>query len=199
MSVRPIYRRYFWPAHDRQNRAWISETTKRLTEVAPDVIPRLERMYGLRWFRETVRVDAVWVGISQGAYTTLKPTHATIATGDASNGGWNAVEIVFHELSHALVLPLQDALNQALAGLGDGGRRHRVLWHVVQFYLTGTAVQQALAARGIAYTPYLEQGLFDRAWPQYRPVIAAQWAPYARGTTTRDEAVAGTVRMLGAQ
>jgi hypothetical protein len=197
-SSRPIYRKYFWPAHDRQNRDWIAAAVDRLTQVGPDCIARLERVYGTKWFTTTVRADVVWVGSIQGAYTTLDPTHATIASGEPSNSGWNAVEIVFHEMSHALVLPLQEALNAALRALDDHGGKHRQLWHVVQFYLTGTVVRQALAVKGIAYTPYLEStGLFDRAWPQYRTVIETVWASYAQGKTTRDEAIAATVKLLG--
>jgi hypothetical protein len=194
-SAAPVYRRYFWPAHDRANRVWIAATVERMRAIAPDTIPRLEKFYGTRWFATPVRADVVWVGNRQGAYSTTEPTHATISSGDPENRDWAAVETVFHELSHALVPSLQEALARAL---GDRLRDNRVLWHVVQFYLTGAAVQQALKAKGVDYVPYMyATGLLERAWKQYEAVLDANWRPYVEGTRSLDDAIAGTVKMLG--
>jgi hypothetical protein len=193
-TAAPIYRRYFWPAHDRANRAWIAATVDRMKSVGPDTIQRLEKFYGVTWFASPVRADIVWVGNRQGAYTTLDPAHATISSGDPDNREWTSVEIVFHEFSHALVRQLQASLDQALGTLA---RDHRVLWHVVQFYLTGAAVQQALKAKGVDYVPYMySTGLFERAWSLYREVLDANWRPYVEGARSLDEAIAGTVTML---
>jgi hypothetical protein len=192
-SAMPVYRRHFWPEHDRANRAWVAATTERLQQVARDVIPRLEALYGVKWFPSPVRADIVWVGNREGAYTTNgPPPHATIAIGE---GEWSAVEIVFHEFSHVLILPIEQRLAHALA---DRLRDHRVLWHVVQFYLTGAAVQEVLKARGISYTP-LSTAMFDRAWPRYRQAIEANWPRYVRGEIGLDDAIAGTVKMLDAR
>jgi len=194
-SAAPIYRRYFWPAHDRANRTWITATADRMNAIAPGTIDKLEKLYGVKWFSSPVRADVVWVGNRQGAYTTDgPPAHATISSGDTSNVDWTAIEIVFHEFSHVLILPIQNALARAL---GDRIREHSVLWHVVQFYLTGVAVQQVLKVRGIDYTPYLySSGLFDRAWGRYRRAVEENWAPYVQGRTTLDEAISRTVEML---
>lgn len=186
----PVYERHFWPSHDAANRAWIGGTLERLATLAGAVVPRLEQLYGEKWFMEPVRVDVVWVGNRQGAYTTNRPTHVTISAGDPENSGWTAVETVFHEVSHTLVLPLQATLNTAL---GDARSEHGVLWHVIQFYLTGAAVQEALRARGIEYTPYMyATGLLDRAWGRYRRPVEDSWAPYVRGEIGMEEAIART-------
>jgi hypothetical protein len=61
-----------------------------------------------------------------------------------------------------LILPTEKMLANTL---GDHLREHGVLWHVIQFYVTGAAMRQVLPARGIDYTPYMySTGLFDRAW-----------------------------------
>lgn len=190
-SAMPVYKRHFWPEHDRANRAWVRATTERLKQVAPEVIARLETLYGATWFSSPVRADVVWVGNRQGAYTTNgPPPHATISIEERE---WRAVEIVFHEFSHVLILPIEQRLAHAL---GDALRDHRVLWHAVQFYLTGAAVHEVLKARGIAYTPFSTE-MFDRAWPQYRKAIETNWPRYVHGETGLDEAIAGTVKMLG--
>jgi hypothetical protein len=187
----PVYRSRYWPAHDGANRAWIQQTGEKLRVVAPEVIPRLERLYGEQWFTSPVRIDVVWVGNRQGAYTTNGPTHVTISSGDPENTGWTSVETVFHEVSHTLVLPLQRELADAL---GARVREHGVLWHVIQFYLTGAAVQETLRARGVEYTPYMySTGLLDRAWGRYRKPVEESWGPYVRGGVTRAEAIARTV------
>lgn len=186
-----VYRRHFWPGHDRANRAWITTTSGNLAGVAPEIIKRLEQLYGVPWFTSPVRVDVVWVGNRQGAYTTNGPTHVVISSGDPEHTEWTSVETVFHEVSHTLVLPIQKRINTAL---GDRSRAHGVLWHVVQFYLTGAVVKEVLKARGIDYTPYMySTGLVDRAWGQYRKPVEENWAPYVAGKTSLDEAIAATV------
>ena len=195
--VAPVYVRHYWPAHDKANQAWIDATVAKMKTAAPGMIKEIERLYGVPWFTSPVRVDAVWVGNRQGGYTTVNPAHAVISTSDPEHKEWASVEIVFHELSHQTVLPLQEEINKAL---GADAKQHRDLWHVVQFYLTGAAVQRTLKARGIEYTPYLySTGLFDRAWGQYRPAVEQVWSQYVEGKITRAEAIGRTVRALRGQ
>jgi hypothetical protein len=183
----PIYRRHFWPAHDRRNRAWIASTSERLRSVARDIVPSLERLYGRPWFTAPVRVDVVWVGRD---YTTLHPTHATVSTARAQSD-WTNVEMVLHEVSHELILGIERELADAF---GDRLAGHDGLWHVVQFYMTGVGLQEVLRRRGIAYSPYLySTGLFDRAWSQYRKTIEDVWTPYIRGSVTRAQTIQRTV------
>jgi hypothetical protein len=190
----PVYRRHFWPAHDRANRSWIAATTANAATVAPTVIRRLENLYGVPWFTSPVRVDIVWVGNRQGAYTTNGPTHVVISSGDPENTAWTSVETVFHEVSHTLVLPIQDKLARAL---GERGKDHGVLWHVVQFYLTGAVVKEELRQRGVEYVPYMySTGLLDRAWSQYRKPVEESWAPYVDGKISLEDAIARTVASL---
>jgi hypothetical protein len=188
-SAMPVYRRHFWPDHDRATRAWIAASTTRLKQIAPEVVTSLEKMYGVKWFTSPVRADVVRVANAEGAYTTVTPPHAVIAI-DTTD--WAAVEIVFHEFSHALVLPLERRLEDAL---GDRIRNHRRLWHAIQFYLTGAAVKEALRARGVSYTPF-SNDLFNRAWPEYRQPVEAAWEPYVHGKIGMDEAIARTLKML---
>jgi hypothetical protein len=185
--VAPIYRQRFWSAHDRSNREWIQATADRLRSIEKEIVSAQARMYGRPWFDAPVRVDIVWIG---RAYTSLFPTLATVSPGEGPLTGWTSVEMVLHEVSHELILPIQQEL---AAAFGDRWKQHGVLWHVVQFYMTGLALERILASRGIEYRKYLDsEGLFDRAWPQYRKPIEDNWAPYVRGEITRAEAIART-------
>lgn len=192
----PAYRRHFWPAHDRANRDWIRATSELLRTIEQDVVVSHERLYGRPWFVSPVRVDIVWAG---RAYTTLNPvTHAPVSPGEGSGlTGWTGVEMVLHEVCHELILPTERLLTEAL---GDRGKEHGGLWHVIQFYQTGAALQRILRARGINYTPYMySTGLFDRAWSHYRDPIENHWAPYVRGEITRAQAIERLVAAIAAR
>jgi hypothetical protein len=111
-----------------------------LAELTPAVVPRLAELFGSPW-HAPVRVDAVWVGRREGAYTVLDPDHITVSTTAANISGWTAAEIMLHEASHLLVGDLAAEIDGAL---GERSGHHRQLWHVVLFYLTGKAVQEQL-------------------------------------------------------
>jgi len=192
-AAAPVYRRRWWPAHDRTNRAWIARAADHVRALSPEVPDRLAALYGTPWFTEPVRVDVVWVGNRQGAYTSLRPTHITVSSTDSGNQGWSMAEVLFHESSHALVSPISTAFRDALRA---AGKQAPNLWHVALFYLTGEVTREALAARDVTYRPYLYTGLFDRAWPQYRAAIEREWAPYVHGERSLDEAVASVVAAL---
>jgi len=186
--VAPIYRRHYWSEQDRSNREWIEATVERLRTIEKEIVSAQSRLYGRPWFTAPVRVDIVWIG---RAYTSLFPTHATVSPAEGPLRGWTGVEMVLHEVSHELILQTQKEMEDAF---GDAWKDHGVLWHVVQFYMTGSALEQILAARGIEYRQYLySEGRFDRAWPKYRKPVEDSWTPYVRGDITRTEAIQRTV------
>lgn len=192
-AAAPIYRAHWWAAHDRRNRAWIADVTERVLALSPTVPDRLAALYGTPWFGQPVRVDVVYVANRQGAYTDLDPApaHITVSSTDDDNQQWASAEIVFHEASHALVHPISEAFSREAAATG---KPIGPLWHVALFYLTGEVVRQALAARGVEYTPYLyATGLFDRAWPHFRTPIESHWRPYVDGRASLDDAVRAVV------
>jgi hypothetical protein len=141
----------------------------------------------------TVRVDVVRVANREGAFTSIDPppAHITISSSAPMNRDWTAAEILFHEASHAMAFPLIDAF---AVELRSQRKASRDLWHVALFYMAGEVVRQTLAARGIAYEPYMyKTGLFDRAWPLYRAPIETHWKPYVDGQVSREVAIRNVV------
>jgi hypothetical protein len=188
LSAAPIYRKYWWAAHDAANRAWIADAAKRATVYAPGIIPRLTALYDVPWFTTPVRVDVVRVSISQGAYTSNNPPHIVVASGDASYDGWWSTEMLFHESSHALIQKVEAAIGAALK---TSNKQANDLWHVVLFYTAGEVTRQQLAKDGIEYKPYLyATGLFDRAWPRYRAPVEQHVQAYIDGRITLDQMAA---------
>jgi hypothetical protein len=183
----PVYRRHWWPLHDKANRAWIADVAPRVDQIAKEVVPRLADLYRTPWFTEPARVDAVRAGTWQGAYTMVRPAHATISSGDADNAGWDGAEVVYHELSHQLVLELQDMIDEEARAQG---KRAGSLWHAVQFVMTGEVVRQALAARQIEFQPYVyRNNLIDGEWKAFRAPIEQEWMPYVNGKRSFEEAL----------
>jgi len=189
LSAAPIYRKYWWPAHDAANRAWIEDAARRTTKYAPAIVARLTALYGVPWFAGPVRVDVVRVGKSQGAYTSLNPTHIVVASSDRSYEQWSSVEMLFHESSHGLIQKVSAAVNGAVAA---SNKRANDLWHVVLFYTVGEVTRQELANDGVSYKPYLyATGLFDRAWPRFRAPVEQHVQGYIDGKTTLDQMAVG--------
>ncbi|HYN08063.1 MAG TPA: hypothetical protein VES67_11785 [Vicinamibacterales bacterium] len=191
-----VYRRHWWAGHDFANRAWASDPMSKVASLSPAIPERLARLYGTPWFTRPVRVDVVRVTSREGAFTSIDPTPAyiTIASGNPNMTGWMAAEVLFHEASHALAMPLIQAFG---AQLQAQSKISRDLWHVALFYLTGEVVRQALEARNIKYEPYLyKTGLFDRAWPQYKAAIETHWKPYVDGNASRDDAIRNVVAAI---
>ena len=188
-----VYRKYWWAAHDKANRAWAADPLAKVASIAPGVPDRLARLYGIPWFTERVRVDVVRVASREGAYTSIDPApaHITISSANPIVTGWTAAEVLLHESSHALARPLMEAF---AAESKAQGKNTRDLWHVALFFMTGEVVRQALAARGVAYEPYLyKTGLFDRAWPQFKAPIEQHWRAYVDGTMPQAEAIKAIV------
>jgi hypothetical protein len=182
LSAAPIYRKYWWPAHDAANRAWIAEAVRRTSADAPPIIARLTSLYDVPWFTAPVRVDVVRAGKSQGAYTSVNPTHLVVASSDGSYDNWASTEMLFHESSHALIQKVQAAVDAALKA---SNKRAGDLWHVVLFYIAGEVTRQQLAKDGVEYNPYLySTGLFDRAWPQFRVPVEQHVQAYIDGNIT---------------
>jgi hypothetical protein len=186
-AAAPVYRKHWWPIHDRANRAWIADVIPRTQDIAKDVTARLAALYQTPWFTEPVRVDIVRVGNWQGAYTMNRPTHVTIASGDSDAAGWNGVDVVFHEVSHTLILRIQQLIEDEAR---TTGKKAGTLWHALQFVTTGEVVREALAARKIDFTSYVYRtGLIDRAWSTFRKPLEREWMPYIQGKISLEDAV----------
>lgn len=192
-AARPVFRKYFWPEQDRVNRRWISSTVRNMGSVAAAVIPKLEKAYETKWFTTPVRADIVWVGNWAGGYTTDDPAHATMSSTHPSNKDWPAVETVFHEYSHELVLGLEKKL---AAALGNALKEHDTLWHTIQFYITGIALQETLKEQKVEFTPFIytarNMWAGPSRWSRYQKPVQEIWGPYLHGQGDLDEAIAKT-------
>ena len=191
----PIYRRHWWPEHQKANDQFIAEMQPKVEELAPAIIPQLERFLEANWQAAPLQVDVTYYVAEVGsAYTTTGPGHTTIASSREENHGLPGIETLFHEGAHTLTDKLASALWE------ECQRQKKDcddLWHATQFYTVGAVVKKTLAERGSAdYVPYADKfGLYERRdWPKFRPALGTAWQSYLDGKSTLEGAVANLVR-----
>jgi len=192
-AAAPVYRAQWWPAHDRANRAWIEAAKPLITKYDEALKKELAAAFQTDWPAEPVRVDVTEYANWAGAYTTLGPMHITISSVDPGNQGDAALEILFHEASHALVGKTRAALADALVSQNRLFRT-RNFWHALLFYTAGEFARRHLED----YTPYaVKNGLYDRAWPGAQEVLQKDWQPYLDGKIDRQTAIGRLVSDYG--
>jgi hypothetical protein len=102
----------------------------------------------------------------------------------------SALEMIFHESSHALDAKLFDELQAELAA--KQARMPRDLYHVVIFFTAGILAQQELKKTDPAYTPYAYRlGIYKRVpeWAEDEAILQRIWRPYLEGQKPRKEAI----------
>jgi hypothetical protein len=223
-AAAPVYRAHYWAADDRANRAWIMRVAPLVTEQGVGISHRLADIYQTRWPTEKIRVDVARFANSAGAYTTLDPLRVTISSTDPRNQDAAALEVLFHEASHGIAQPVEQAI------VRECRQREkpipRDLWHALIFYTTGEVIKPILDAEPDAgssaapnsadpaaprdatadpransqnsqYTPYAKrEGLYQRGWDSYLQLLTLYWQPYLDGKVTFDNAIAHIVSAI---
>jgi hypothetical protein len=196
----PVYRAHWWPEQDRANREWIQQVAPIIQQIGVELSAELADVYQRPWPRERLRVDVVWYGGPYGAYTSLSPTHVTIASHDARNQGVYGFEVLFHESSHALAGGVNAAIAREFRNRDKPIPRD--LWHALLFYTTGELLRRDLASGAFSlaipqglnpngYQPYAERfGLYSGSWERFRGMLDLYWQPYLDGRVSFDTAIA---------
>jgi hypothetical protein len=175
----PIYRKYWWAEHDATNREWIAAARPLLDRHGMAINQAIARVYDI------ARPDnPVWVDVSvrshpNGAYETgpAGVTHVVISSVDRSYRGYGALEMLFHERSHAwagaLAQPIAEAARQ------NGIEVPQQLPHAVLFYTAGELTARELKAHGVQYAHYAHGPLYTiLCGAGCEDKIAAHWTPH---------------------
>jgi len=209
-----VYRAHLWPEHDRANRRWIASVAPLVREQGVGLSERLASIYQTRWPKDKIRVDVSAYANWSGAYTTLDPLRVTISSLDARNQGSSALEVLFHEASHGIAEPVEQAIARECKQRDKAIPRD--LWHALIFYTTGEVIRPVMTvasdppaggmltasagdgnAPGGGYTPYaVKEGLYQRGWEDYLKVLTRFWQPYLDGSASFDDAIARMVSSL---
>jgi hypothetical protein len=202
-SVAPIYRAHWWAEQDRGNRRWVMKVAPLVREQGVGLSERLADIYQTRWPKEKIRVDVCAYANSAGGYTTLDPLRVTIASADPRNQGPEALEVLFHEASHGIAVPVEDAISRECKQRDKPIPRD--LWHALIIYTTGEVLRPIFKdpstekSAGDAapsppkpnLVPYaLEDVLSQRGWEQYHLLLVLYWQPYLDGKVNFEDAIA---------
>jgi hypothetical protein len=123
-------------------------------------------------------------------YTLTDPTLITMSSGDPRYRGLAALEMIFHEASHAMIGLLEAKLDEEAKR--QGKTLPPDLWHAILFYSAGEITRRHV---GRDYVPYAKKnGLYERGgWEIFPPVLERDWQPYLEGTLSASTAVARVV------
>ncbi len=190
----PIYRRMWWPQHDKSNLAWIAAVMPLVAKYGAAIQRDLTSAYTVAWPSAPIRTDVSVYGGTYGAYTTTTPApHITVSSMDKSYQGEASLEMLFHESSHALDEKIEAALNSELKARGKLFRR-REFGHAIIFYSAGEVTRRYLAG----YETYaVRNGIWDKGWPGGLEVLEKDWRPYLQGRIGMAAAVRAIVEDYG--
>jgi hypothetical protein len=193
-AAMPAYERCRWPAQDASNRRWIEHVVALLKAHEPALGERFPQVYGTPWARLPYRIDVVdsvsQLGGNAQFFVPAGP-HILISSSAPANQSHAALESVFHEASHSLAGPIEEALKQVRAR-GDAVRGD--LSHAVIFYLTGETVRRVLEQAGEPYTPWLSA---LKLYPDnVRDALAKTLSSYVSGQGTLVQAIDNLVQAL---
>jgi len=192
-DVMPVYRKYWWPQHDRENREWITAVTPLVERHGAAISQAMARAYNTAWPSTPVAVDLTPVAGPVGGFTTLDPTHVTISSEAADLKGYSSLELLFHESSHAWGGQLINGISAAAKA--NGVTVPPQLWHVVLFYTAGELTTRELKARGINdYVMYVvNAGLYGTMCGGCGDKVASAWGPYLDGKRSMKDAFTALV------
>jgi hypothetical protein len=181
-SVSPIYRKVWWPRHDRANEVRIRELQAMLRAHGRPVADFLSKAWNHPWPADGRIVQMCAYANWAGAYST---DGGLIVMGslNSETGGSHGLETIFHEAMHQW----DDDFQAVLAGVA---KRvivpvPRTLSHSLIFYTAGYAVAREIPG----HRPYAdsagvwERGLFSRQR------IEAEWTPYLKGERSMEAAL----------
>lgn len=190
-SVVPVYRRVWWPDHERANEAWVASIRPLLDKHGTAAHAFITRAYRMPWPSGGYPVHVTAYTNWAGAFST-RGDLLLISSLDPGNRGPTALEVVFHEAMHQW----DEAIDRLLSA--EAARQNvRVppaLSHALIFHTAGEAVRHVVSG----YVPYAESnGMWQRGTiSPFKAALDTAWKPYLSGRGTRDEAVAALIAAL---
>jgi hypothetical protein len=188
----PIYRKHWWPEHDRTNREWIAAVRPLVDRHGPALNQAIARAYDVAMPDNPVWVDVSVRAHPNGAYETGPVTHVMISSVNSSYRGYAAVEMLFHERSHAwgsvIARPIFAAAKE------QGVSVPPQLPHAVLFFTAGELTARELKAHGIDYTHYAHPNIYtNMCGAACEERMAVQWTPHLDGKRSIVEALSNLV------
>ena len=185
----PLYRKAWWPAHERANQALITRLNAELSKYGTPIHAFIVRAYREKWPTGGYPVNIAAYANWAGAFSTSAGVLVVSSLDPAAGEDLKALEGIFHEAMHQW----DDAI---FAALSSEARRQKVtmpdaLSHAMIFFTAGEAVRSVVPD----HVPYAEaEGVWSRGMGTLKSALETTWKPYLSGSGTREEALAALVK-----
>ena len=198
-STRATSRSGTWPdgvAIKIEDPAQFETAKEKLADLNPVIGGGLVSV-GARAYDVTRPDNPVWVDVSVrahplGAYEAGPVTHVMISSVDQSYRGYAALEMLFHERSHAWGGVPARAIFAAAQEQGVSVPPQ--LAHAVLFYTAGELTARELKSHGIDYTHYAHPGIYtNMCGASCEARMAIHWTPHLEGKRSIVESLSGLV------
>ena len=192
-SFQPIYQRLYWEEHDKRNKEWIEELKPKIDRFGKQIKVELEQIFAGSLFSQKSHLISVVYkpGIRHGAYTSSRSMQTVVNSTYEDFQNWYALELTFHEVSHALSVNKQSKFYKSIKSvLNRKGLESEIgIWHPILFYTVGEVVKKAISTNNINYITYADRNaLYTGSW-DYKKILIEHWQPYIEGKVTMATAV----------
>jgi len=200
LQFKPIYERIYWSNHHRQNKLWVDELAPKLEQYGEKIEQKLKYLFQSELITKNVHlVDVVYKpGTKQGAYTSGRSSQTIINSTSNDYQTWFSLEMIYHEISHAVSLSRQSKLRKLISSVFklNGLDDEIGIWHPIQFYTVGEVVKETISGKVPNYMPYANyNGLYKGSW-KYENIITKCWKPYIEGNVTMEVAINNIAKQL---
>ncbi|WP_226649224.1 hypothetical protein [Microbulbifer variabilis] len=197
-----IYDKTLWGHHRESNLEWVQSLRVKLDVYGDSIFDRLESLFGEKLIVKGHTVNVVYKpGMRQGATTSGRNFQTIINSTYPDYADWFALEMFFHEISHANAVRRESKLQKIIAkefnplGLDD----KKGIWHPIQFYTVGQVVKSEISEDVKNYIPYAEmKGLYVGSW-DYKSLLDQYWMPYLDGEVSMEQAIRNIALALSEQ
>jgi hypothetical protein len=189
----PLYRKAWWPNHERANQALIARLESDLAKYGTPILAFIVRAYQEPWPAKGYPVNIAAYANWAGAYSNSAGVLVVSSLDPTANEGLKGLEAVFHEAMHQWD-------DRVFAALSAEVRRQNAsvpdtLSHAMIFFTAGEAVRNVVPS----HVPYAEaEGVWARGMGTLKPALESAWKPYLEGRGSRDEALTALVKAAAA-
>ncbi|WP_444922513.1 hypothetical protein ACJJID_09485 [Microbulbifer sp. CnH-101-G] len=201
-ALSTFYDKNLWGQHRKSNLEWYQSLEEKLNIYGDSISDRLEGLFGEKLVVKKHTVNVVYKpGMRQGATTSGRSFQSIINSTYPDYADWFALEMFFHEISHANAVRRESKLQKIIAkefnslGLGD----KKGIWHPIQFYTVGQVIKSEISEDVKNYIPYAEmKGLYVGSW-DYQSILDQYWMPYLDGEVSMEQAIRNIALALSEQ
>ena len=185
----PLYRKAWWPRHERANQALVARLDSDLAKYGGPILAFIVRAYQEAWPAKGYPVNVAAYANWAGAYSNSAGVLVVSSLDPAASEGLKGLEGIFHEAMHQWD-------DRVFALVSAEARRQNVtvpdtLSHAMIFFTAGEAVRSVVPS----HIPYADaEGVWARGMGTLKPALESAWKPYLEGRGTRAEALAALVK-----